>query len=172
MKIKNYKKGFSLVELIIYTALSVVLMGVVIYAMNAILISHRIIKATRNVENSGIAAMDRMVREIRAAQSIDGANSSFGVSNGALSLIIPTDGGGTRTVRFYLSSQKIMVDDDGVLTGQLSLSAIRATSLKFYSLSTTTSSAIKVELTLLGPTSTPSVSDNFYTTIVMRGAYQ
>src|SRR3989344_1589701 len=140
MNSKNFNKGFSLVELIIYASLAVVLMTVIIYATNAMFMSHRIIKATRNVENSGIAAMDRMVREIRAAQSI-GAINSFGVSNGVLSLIVPPSGGGTKN-------------------------------LKFYSLSTITSSAIKIELTLLGPTSTPSVSDSFYTTVVMRGSYQ
>ena len=171
MNSKNFNKGFSLVELIIYASLAVILMTVIIYATNAMFMSHRIIKATRNVENSGIAAMDRMVREIRAAQSI-GAINSFGVSNGVLSLIVPTSGGGTKNVKFYLSSQKVVVDDDVVTAGQLTLSQVRATSLKFYSLSTTTSSAIKIELTLFGPTSTPSVSDSFYTTVVMRGSYQ
>lgn len=171
MKNQNYKKGFSLIEVIGYAAFMTIIMSVVVYATNALFVASKSIKAARQVENSAIASLDRMVRAVRSASDIDATQSSLGVANGILSLIIPTSGGGSTVTKFYLSNQKVMVDEGGAQVGPLSMTGVRATSLKFFYLSTTTSKAIKVELTLLGPTSTPNINDTFYATAVMRGSY-
>ncbi len=172
MKYSFAKKhgGYSLVETIIYTALLAMLVAVISYVITVIYRANAIVKSTRDVENSAIAATDRMMREIRAASSVNLADSSFGVDDGELSLVIPS-GSGTRTVRFYLDNSKVIVDDNGSVTGPLTLTGTRATSLRFNYLVASTSEAVKFELVLIGPISAPGISEKLYGTAVLRGSY-
>jgi hypothetical protein len=64
-----------------------------------------------------------------------------------------------------------MVDNNGAQTGPITLSNMQITSLHFKIMSTTTSKAIKYEVVMEGPTSTPDVSEKFYGTAVLRGYY-
>jgi len=163
-------RGYSLVETIAYITLMSLIVGVISYVITMLYNANSIVKATRNVENSAIAATDRIIRETRAATSVDIPNSSFGVDGGILTLNIPS-GTGTRTTKFYLSNSRIMVDDNGVLTGPLTLSDTQVSSLRFYYLATTTSKAVKFEMTLVGPASSPGISEKVYGTAVLRGSY-
>lgn len=174
MKIlNNYKKGYSLVELIIYSALMAMLISVIAYVTNILFIANSTVRATRRVENSAMIASDRMIREIRAASNA-AVVSSLPIDSSyfdELTLTIPTDSG-ARTTRFYISGEKIMVDEDGTFVGPITLANVRATSLRFFALATTTSQAVKFEFVILGPASTPSVSEKFYGTAVLRGTYE
>ncbi len=167
---KRAEGGYSLVETVVYAALMALLVGIISYVITVIYRANAIVKSTRDVENSAIAATDRMMREIRAASSVDLANSSFGVDDGELTLIIPS-GAGTRTARFYVENLKVMVDDNGTVTGPLTLATSQATSLRFNYLVASTSEAVKFELVLVGPPSAPGISEKLYGTAVLRGSY-
>lgn len=167
----NYKAngGYSLVEMIIYSSLMALLVGVIVYVTNMLFVANSVVRATRRVENSSIAFGDKIIREIRAAS---GATlvTSYPYNNDELTLTIP-DGAGTRTTRFYRSGDRVMVDDNGSVTGPITQSGMQVTSLHFKIMSTTTSRAIKYEVVMEGPTSTPEVSEKFYGTAVLRGFY-
>lgn len=165
----GYRAGYSLVETLAYVAILAILVAAVAYATNALFIANKKIKAARQIENSAIASLDRMVRDIRAASDIVAGESSL--STGTLVLTIPVSEGVTRKTKFYLDSatKKISVYDNDILTGQLSLSGVQVTSLVFTKLTSEHSNAIKIVLTM---TSTiTGLSDTFYTTAVMRGSY-
>ncbi len=162
-------KGYSIVEIIIYASLMALLVGVIAYVINMLFIANAVVKATRRVENSSIAFSDKITREIRAASDAT-LVTSYPYDNDELTLTIPS-GGGTRTARFYREGDRIMVDDNGVQTGPITMSNMQVTSLHFKIMSTTTSMAIKYEVIMEGPTSTPTVSEKFYGTAVMRGFY-
>lgn len=170
MKNLNSNKGFSLVELITYTALLSILVVVITNVIVMLYNANAVVKATRNVENSAITATDKLIREIRAASSVDLVNSSLNNDNGILKLNI-SDSSGSRTSRFYIQNHRIMVDDNGVQTGPLTISDTIVSSLRFYYLATTTSKAVKFEMTLVGPPSTPGISEKYYGTTVLRGSY-
>lgn len=165
-------KGYSLVEALMYVSLVAILVGVITYAIRVLFVANSIVRATRNVENSAITLTDRLVREIRAASSVDIAHSVLGgnTTDGVLSLIIPS-GGGTRTVKFYTQNDRVYVEEDGVVKGPLTLSNTPISSLQFYYLATSTSRAIKFEAVIVGPPSDPGVAERFYGTAVLRGAY-
>lgn len=165
----NKAKGYSLVELIIYSSLMALIIFVISYVINILFIANSVVRATRRVENSAITFGDKIIREIRAASDAV-LVTSYPYDNDELTLTIPTSSG-TRTTRFYRSGDRIMVDDNGVLTGPITLSNMQVTSLNFKIMSTTTSKAIKYEVVMEGPTSTPSVSEKFYGTAVLRGFY-
>src|SRR3989344_4824312 len=113
MKYRNHKKGYSLIETLAYVAFVAIIVGVIAYATNALFIANKKIKAARQIENSAIASLDRMVREIREASDVSSnpAESSFDTPDGFVTLTIPVSGGSPRTAKFYLSNEKIMVDD-------------------------------------------------------------
>lgn len=165
-------RGYSLVEALMYIALVAILVSVITYAVQVLFVANSIVRSTRNVENSAIALTDRMVREVRAASSVDVINSVLGgnTTEGVLSLIIP-NGSGTRTVKFYLYNERVYVDEDGIQQGPLTLSNTPVSSLQFHRLATTTSEAVKFEVVIIGPPSNPGISEKFYGTVVLRGAY-
>ena len=168
---KNKKTcGYSIVETVIYAGLMALLIGVIAYVTQMLLFANSVVKATRRVENSSIAFSDKIVREIRAASSAS-LISSYPYDDDKLTLTIPLSSGGTRTSKFYLSGDRIMLDDNGVTTGPITLSNMQVTSLHFVIIATSTSKAIKYEVVMEGPTSTPMVSEKFYGTAVMRSFY-
>lgn len=169
MNFKSKKRGYSVIEIIIYVSIMALLVGVIANVINMLFIANSVVKATRRVENSSISFSDKIIREIRAASSAS-LVTSYPYDNDELTLTIPTSSG-TRTSRFYRAGDRIMQDDNGVQTGPITLSGMQVTSLHFKIMSTTTSEAIKYEVVMEGPTSTPDVSEKFYGTAVLRGFY-
>lgn len=161
--------GVTLIEMVVYIALLLVMIIALTYSIRSLLVSYNDLKLERKVEQSALAAMDRITRDIRNATSINAGQSSFGNSNGSLSLNVATSGGGTQATRFYLSGGRVYVDEDGVQVGPLTSSAVTASSLLFRSIATTTSAAVKVELTLSATTT--SNQEKFYDTVILRGSY-
>jgi hypothetical protein len=64
-----------------------------------------------------------------------------------------------------------MIDNNGSPAGPITQSNMQVTSLHFKIMATTTSKAIKYEVIMEGPTSTPNISEKFYGTAVLRGFY-
>lgn len=164
-------RGYSLVELIIYMALMTVLLAGVVQSTLLLTQGYRNVKAVRNIENSAIYSMDRMVREIRNAKSVDGSQTTYNSAAGSLKLNTTDDVGTAQTVRFYLSGGKLMLQRNGADIGPLSVSSANVSSLIFRLISTSTSQAIKIELTVESGTSTAYFTKNFYETATIRGTY-
>ena len=163
--------GYSLVEMIVYLALLTLLTIAIVNATVLMAQSYRNVKAVRSIESSAVSAMDRMEREIRNASNVNGSQTTYNSSPGSL-MINTTDASGTAaTLRFYLSSNKVMLDRNGASIGPLTSSDSIVSSLIFRSISTSTSAAVKIELTIQSGTTTSYISKNFYDTAIMRGTY-
>lgn len=162
---KNKNKGYSLVETIIYVAMLTVLIGAIVYATMILFSVYKRTKTIRSVEVSAIDSMDRIIRDIRNATSVNAGASSFNSSSGILGLI-----SGATTTRFYLNNQRIYVEENGSVLGALTASGANVTSLIFRYIQATSSVAVKVEMTITS-SSTPDFSKNFYDTAVVRGSY-
>jgi prepilin-type N-terminal cleavage/methylation domain-containing protein len=164
------KKGFSLVEMLFYLAILSLLLLVVINCVVIIVSSYRNVRAEQTIENSAVAAMDRITEEIRNAVSVDSLNSTLGSSPGILSLNTATTS--PAQIKFDGSTSTLAVYEDGSYSGPLFSGEARVKSLIFRSISTTTSSAIRIELEVESGTSTSYVSKKFYDTAILRGSYQ
>lgn len=170
----NRKKGYSLVELVIYASLTAMLIAVITYVVRVLFVANSTVRATKRVESSAMITTDRFLRDIRQATNAEVVTSAPLNSSyfDQLLLTIPQPNSTTKTVRFYLNNEKIMVDENGVVSGPLTLEHVRATSLQFFKMSTSTTQAVKFEFVILGPASTPEVSEKFYGTAVLRGTYR
>ena len=165
LNFQKTNKGFSLIETIVYVAIFSILLASVSSATSLLFSSYQKTKVVRRIENSAILSMDRMVRDIRNASSVDAANSVFNVPYGALSLV-----SGATTTKYYLSNGQIYVEENGNTLGPMTLSNVNVSSLVFNYISTGTSEAIRVRMTISGSLSMPA--KNFYDTAVLRGSYQ
>ncbi len=83
------RKGFSLVEMVIYVALLALLLVALLSAVNLMLRSWSETQAHMSLAHSGALAMERMVREVRNAATIDAAGSAFGTTTGILEVVAP-----------------------------------------------------------------------------------
>lgn len=167
---KNLNKrnaGFSLIEMLIYISLLVFMLIVIINILNGISKSGRLLKSSKNIDNSALVSMERIVREIRLAESVS-ASSTLGVNPGTLILSGVDDLNNPRTVEFGLDSGLIIMHENGVGLGPLNLSEARVTNLVFNLLTSSSSRAVRTQMTIESGTSTWYKSEKFYSTTILR----
>lgn len=167
-------KGMTLIEVLIYLSMLVVLLGAIIQSTLILSTHYRAVRNTRDIEDSAIAVLDRIVREARSADEILAASSTFLVSPGALGLVsndLAT--GQSTTTRFYVTNSKLYISENGVELGPLTKESVKVIGFTLYQISSSNSTAVKIELSLQADEATPAViSKNFYDTVVLRGTYQ
>ncbi len=159
------KRGYSLIETVVYVALVAFLLASIASGTKLLFTAYQKTKAVRMVENGAIDTMDRIVRETRNSTSVNTSGSSFNVASGILSLV-----SGATTTKFYVSNNRVYIDQNGSTIGALTPSTIKVPALTFRYIDTGNSEAVKIELTLSAST-TPSFSESFYDSVVLRGSY-
>ncbi|MES2059454.1 MAG: hypothetical protein V4438_00300 [Patescibacteria group bacterium] len=163
------KKGLSLIEVVLYSAILIIAMSLLIYTFERISVSYGRVKSSKAIEESATYAIDRMAREINSGTSIDVAASTLGSTPGRLFLYTIDENNASSTSEFYLSGQTLHIKVAGVDQGPLNVSGARVTSLIFRSIDTTQTKGIKIEMVIESATGTSYLSKNFYDTMVLRG---
>ena len=161
MKIRN---GFTLIETILYSAIIAV---VSIYIIGSILMLTKIfgdIRLRSSINISARTAMERMIRVIRSAESIDTA-SIFGSHPGYLKLNTLDDFGNPASIEFFLDGTNLMVKEGTSQPESLTASNINVSNLVFRQISVSPDSkAVKIELEIS--------LKKFYDTAILRKSYQ
>ena len=166
------KRGFTLVEMVVYTTIVAIIFVV---AVNTILLTSAAwgsARVKRNILNQGNAALERMLREIRLADSINTGGSTFGVNPGILYLNTVVGAGDETpaTREFFVSASSTIMRENAVessLTG-----GITVASLVFYRVvNGDTSEAVTIRMTLQDGDGRFLQSENFYGTAVLRRSY-
>jgi len=168
---KQKKNGYSVVEILVYLAIFAALSILVINSFIVVLGSFSATRTNRDLLESGSTAMERISREIRQAESIDVVNSVFNSSPGALQLNSTNSDGTPTIIEFRIVNGALNLYQDDVLMGSLLGQNISATSLVFRRITTTNGEAVKIELTLQDTVGKLNKLENFYNTIILRGAY-
>lgn len=166
--LKKNKRGFSLIEMVVYVSILVFMLVIVLEVVVSITRSQRVIRSVRDIENSALGSLERIERETRGAESISTASSTFGVSPGVLMLISTDEDENPRTVEFYLSSGRLRVRENGVDAGALTEGNVRVTSLVFRRFATSTVEGIRTEVIIESGTSTHYRVENFYSSALVR----
>ncbi len=165
------KRGYTLIELLLYTGILIILVAVVGGTLLAFSRSYRSIAAEQALEQGAGSAMQRIVYEARNATSIDVVNSTFNSSPGKLSLNSSDQSGNPQVIQFFLSSSTLHVSEAGVDKGPITPAAARVTSLIFRSITASSSKAIKIEITVESGTSSAYRTRSFYDTAILRPSY-
>jgi len=168
MNLFSNKKGFSLVEMLIYIAILVLMLFVIVNILQTMVSSQRTLKTSKALENSGIFSLERMVREIRNAENVNTLQSALGNNPGVLVLSGTDEDGNPRTVKFLISGGLLTVEENGVSEGALTQVGTNITSLIFNHIITDNSEAVRIQMTVESGTGSNYRSENFYSTAVLR----
>ncbi len=169
---KKYSKnrGVSIIETLIYITILVFILVVIVSLLFNLLSSQKNIKASKSIENSASLSLERIIREIRLAESVNTTSSVFGTSPGDLVLHSTDTNGNARTVEFFVTGNTIHLKENGTDQGAINQSDARVTNLVFTLISGTNSTAIRTQMTLESGTTTSLRSDKFYTTNILRSS--
>ena len=126
--LKN-KKGYTLVELVVYLSLfcllSLTLVRITVTGYNV----YKVVRINRDFTENGILAIDRISREVRNATSVSGS-SVLNSSPGSLVLV-----NSTGTVTFDVNNNQLRLTEtknNNTTTANLTGGVISVSSLVFY----------------------------------------
>lgn len=155
-----YKKGFSLVEMLIYVALLSVIFLLIVQTVLSFTGSYRQLAANRALEHTALKVMERITRDIRGASDVS-------VSSGTLTLIHSSNGVST-TTQFYLENQTVKMSINGTYYGPLSIASAPVTALIFTVLTASDSEAVKIDMTAQGKSGPVTRTKSFHSTIIAK----
>jgi len=171
---KKNKKGFALVEMMVYLAIMTVVTIAMVNVVIVVIKSNKESFIDNNIKNSALSGLERIVRETRSASNIDYGQSVFNNSNGVLVLNSTDQSGNPEVIKFYINSQILKVDVSGASPstgGILTLKGTRVTSLIFKPINTSNSKAVKIEMVIESGEPSSVKTENFYSTVILRGSY-
>jgi len=160
------KQGMTMVETLVYVAVLVVLLLAITGMLFSMTRSYAAFVGARNLNASASIALERMTREIRAANSITAGSSVFDTSPGRLTIVGPAT-----TTEFYIAGDTLYVRENGVDSGALTRSGVSVDSLVFRQLDSGISSGVRIELTLSAVTGTTTKTEQFSAFSVLRNSY-
>jgi len=159
LSIFKNKKGYSMVELMIYLALLITVSVLVVDNIISLFKNYSIVKSNQEIEYNAINILDKLTRDTRRSKNVILNQSSFEIPQGAVALNTASN-----TIKFYLEDNKIKYMQDGNFVDNLSTKSVTVNNFKIYYISSTSTEAIRVELGL----NIKSLYKNFYTTIQLR----
>ncbi len=167
MQIKINKKGYTLVEMVIYVSVMSIVTLLIVNTVLTFSKSYKEINALRIVDGSAIDSMERISREVRGSVSVDTVNSTLGSNPGVLTLI-QSSGSQSTTTKFYVESGTLKVDVNGVYSGPLTGTGIVVDSLVFSKIDSNVTSAIKIDMTITGTYALTSKTKIYHTTVLLK----
>ncbi|MEK7574891.1 MAG: hypothetical protein AAB511_01540 [Patescibacteria group bacterium] len=153
--------------MIIYLGLLALILVALVNMLLGMSKAYSYLKLSRHLQTSAITVLDRMVRDIRNAESVNVAQSTLGTNPGVLTLNTTTLAGGSQIFQFHVSGGVLRVKQDNVDLGPLTLSDITVSNLVFRLMDSGISESVKIEMTL----TTANRTANFYATALLRDSY-
>jgi Tfp pilus assembly protein FimT len=168
-KYKKNKKGFSLVEMLIYTALLSFFMIIVVNAGIIMTGAYARARTAKLLNASSVSILTRLSTEIKKSSEVSAA-SILNSNPGALVLSQPTDTG-IETVEFYILDGRLVLRRAGAVIGTLSPENVTLNNLVFQKITTTNGQAVRLVLTLSANKGGDVRTETFYNTTVLRESY-
>ena len=168
---KIYKKGITLVETIIYSTFLAILSIAAVTSLLLLNQSLQSIVLGRIVDDAAQEIMEKIIREVRYADSIDVAQSTLSTNPSVLVLDSTDSGGSPVEVQFSITSGVLELRRDGALVGPLTPNQVTISELVFDRITTTESEAVKISLVLEAQRGASVIEETFNTTAVLRGSY-
>lgn len=166
------RHGFTLIETIIFITIFPLLTAILAQIFFSEVRAWTRARAERNAVDAGQVILERLTQEIRLATSVDTAQSAIGGHPGRLVLhtfATPTASAAS-LLDISLSGTNLTLSRSGSASTTISGSA-RVTELVFYRLATSSSEAVKIDLTLQTGQGDFLTEKQFTTAAVLRGSY-
>ncbi len=172
LRITNFKRGYSLIEIVVYIAIFSLLSIAVINSLIVTMKSFSASRTNRDLQENGFSAMERMSREVRGAISVSAITTgAIGGAKGDITLNTTDQSGTAKTVRFTVSGNALQLYENGSLSGNLTGGNSQVTDLVFNQITIGTETAIKITISIKDLRSPSGATETFYDSIIMRGSY-
>lgn len=162
----NIQRGFSLLEMLIYISILTITAVIVVDILLSTAKSYNSFKISRSINSTVSTSLERMTREIRAADDVLLIGSTFDTHPGRLTLQIAST-----TSEFYLDGNVLKIKEGGIDAGSLTSSKLSVDNLVFRLLDNGVSKAVRIEMTLLGTERNITKAKTFYSFAVLRNSY-
>lgn len=162
------QRGFSLLEMIVYTAILTFLIVIIMNILISLARSQSTLNSARSVGTSGTLSLERIAREVRGADSIDVVNSVFDTHPGVLVLNSTDEDSNPRTVEFSLVSDALHMTIDDVDAGALTQTESTVTNLTFSRFVGGGTEGVRVEISLTNGEGDAEQAITLYTSAVVR----
>jgi len=163
--LRTSSRGMTLLEALIYVALLVLLLTAIIGLFVSMMRSYGALIVARHINESATIGMERMMRDIRAASSVDAA-SILNANPGQLTLL-----SGATTTMFSLVNGSLRVRENGIDIGSLTLPDVSVDTLMFEKITSSSILGVRIQLILTATSSVGTKSESFEDFAVLRGAY-
>jgi type II secretory pathway pseudopilin PulG len=168
---QRFGRGFTLIEVAIYTALFAAISLVIVESIIATVNSFSALRSTRDLNDTAMIAMERVTREIKWAQTANLASSAFGTTSGRIFLNTTNASGTAKTIDIYAQNGDLRIRENGVDQGSLISGRTNVVAFVLYYVTAGSTSVIKIELTLRAGSGKNSNTHIFYDTAILRDSY-
>ena len=141
-------QGFSLVELILYTAILSIVVSALTMTGVSLLKTFAYMQASADVAETATVALERITREIRFAYNVDTGASSLLTDPGMLVLETTDDSGNLTSVTVTLSGGRMYISEGGGVPSPLTRGSVTVTHLTFTHTVGTNTQAIRIDMTV------------------------
>jgi type II secretory pathway pseudopilin PulG len=167
------KRGFSLIEIVIYVAILATLSVLVVSAIVIMFTAFAKAKLSQRTALDGQTALERLTREIRLGLSVNDAESILGTSPSKLvlnSVKSPTDSA-PALKQFFVSDNRLVLRENSDPIIFLTSPKSAVSQFLISKISTAESEAVKISLTIEAKRGSAESSRLFYNTVILRGSY-
>jgi Tfp pilus assembly protein PilE len=168
-KINN--RGFTLVEMLVYAAGVVLILGVIISMLYFAYSWYGTIVNTSRSDQVGVTLADRLVDDIRSAQTIENAQSSFGSSNSYLTLTVLVTPSVTMTKYYALQNGRIAYKENSGTLQYLTPADITISGFTLNSLTSAVSKAVRFSFDIVYTTKTGPATTTYSGLGILRNSY-
>src|SRR3989344_6517536 len=154
------KRGFTLIETIVYAAILAVLSVAVIATILSMTSAFAKAKILRRLTLDAETVLERVSRDARSASAVDDAASVLNASSSRLSL----DTGNN----FYISGGRVAFQQNGGVVDYLTSPTSSTTSFFVTKITTARSEAVKIQLTLSAGSGEGQITRSFFSTVILR----
>lgn len=162
------QKGFSLIEVVVYTAVFSVVLVMIVGTALGLARAYRNFSNLSHIERDGVSVLERLMRAARGAESINVSASTLGVNP---SVLVLTQTGNAGTARFSVSGGALQFVEDGAELGALTGNKVSVSSFVARRSTTGRSEGVKIELALQSGEGAASTTKKFYATTLLRNSY-
>ncbi|MEK7661874.1 MAG: prepilin-type N-terminal cleavage/methylation domain-containing protein [Patescibacteria group bacterium] len=117
MKFSRKNGGYTLLELIVYVSVVALLAVISVQSTLSLTRTFSEAKSYGDIRESGTASLERIIKEIRFASSVNLPNTTLNSNPGRLTLNTTDELGNPKTVEFYVSDNSLRLIDGGVDKG-------------------------------------------------------
>lgn len=167
----NSGKGFTIIELLIYSAGMLIILSVIFYMIVNMYNFYRQLTIEPRVDRVGTIIVDRISKDIRSGRTVDLSQSQFNSSTG--NITIESKSGSTDIVKsFNYDSGRLTYQEDSGSVNFLSPSDMSISRFYFTHLESPISEAIKIELRIDYQLGEETRSKDFNGFVILRHSYE